>query len=108
MLGLVLVYGGVLAYLTVWAVLWAWYGAPAFGLLVFLPLALALGAVGPYRMAVRLVGAEVATSGDEPQLHARGCLTGSAPLQTSPSHGSTSHRRTCRRRLRSESGRAAP
>ena len=70
MLGLVLVYGGVLAYLTVWAVLWAWYGAPAFGLLVFLPLALALGAVGPYRTAVRLVGAEVATSGDEPQLHA--------------------------------------
>jgi heat shock protein HtpX len=69
MLGLVLVYGGVLAYLTVWAVLWAWYGGPAFGLLVFVPLVLALGAIGPYRTALRLVGAEVATSADEPQLH---------------------------------------
>jgi heat shock protein HtpX len=70
MLGLVLVYGGVLAYLAVWAVLWAWYGAPAFGLLVFIPLALVLGAIGPYRTALRLVGAEVATSADEPQVHA--------------------------------------
>lgn len=60
----------VLADLTVWAVLWAWYGAPAFGLLVFVPLVLALGAIGPYRTALRLVGAGVATSADEPQLHA--------------------------------------
>jgi heat shock protein HtpX len=70
MLGLLLVYGGVLAYLAVWAVLWAWYGAPAFGLLIFIPLALVLGAIGPYRTALRLVGAEVATAADEPQLHA--------------------------------------
>jgi heat shock protein HtpX len=70
MLGLVLVYGGVLTYLAVWAVLWAWYGAPAHGLLVFIPLALVLGAIGPYRAALRLVGAEDATSADEPQLHA--------------------------------------
>jgi len=69
-LGLALVCGGVLAYLTVWAVLWAWYGAPAFGLLVFVPLVVALGAIGTYRTALRLVGAEVATSADEPQLHA--------------------------------------
>jgi heat shock protein HtpX len=70
MLALVLVYGGVLAYLTVWAMLWAWYGAPAFGLLVFIPVALVLAAIGPYRTALRLVGAEVVGPDEEPELHA--------------------------------------
>jgi heat shock protein HtpX len=70
MLGLVLIYGGVLAYLTVWAVLWAWYGAPAFGLLVFIPVALVLAGLGPYRTALRLVGAEVVGPDEEPALHA--------------------------------------
>ena len=70
MLALVLVYGGVLAYLTVWAVLWAWYGAPAFGLLVFIPVALVLAAIGPYRTALRLVGAEVVGPDEEPEVHA--------------------------------------
>jgi heat shock protein HtpX len=69
-LGLVLVYGGVLAYLTVWAVFWAWYGAPAFGLLAFIPVALVLAALGPYRTALRLVGAEVVGPDEEPALHA--------------------------------------
>ena len=70
MLALVLVYGGVLAYLTVWAVLWAWYGAPAFGLLVFIPVTLVLAAIGPYRTALRLVGAEVVGPDEEPEVHA--------------------------------------
>jgi len=70
MLALVLVYGGVLAYLTVWAVLWAWYGAAAFGLLVFIPVALVLAAIGPYRTALGLVGAEVVGPEEEPEVHA--------------------------------------
>jgi heat shock protein HtpX len=70
MLALALVYGGVLAYLTVWAVLWAWYGAPAFGLLVFIPVTLVLAAIGPYRTALRLVGAEVVGPDEEPEVHA--------------------------------------
>ena len=70
MLALVLVYGGVLAYLTVWAVLWAWYGAPALGLLVFVPVALVLAAIGPCRTALRLVGAEVVGPDEEPEVHA--------------------------------------
>jgi heat shock protein HtpX len=69
-IALVLVYGGVLAYLTVWAVLWAWYGAPAFGLLVFVPVALVLAAIGPYRTALRLVGAKVVGPDEEPEVHA--------------------------------------
>jgi heat shock protein HtpX len=69
-LGLVLLYGGVLAYLVVWAVLWAWYGAPAFALLVFIPVVLLLTAIGPYRTALRLVGAEIARPDEEPALHA--------------------------------------
>jgi heat shock protein HtpX len=70
MLALVLAYGGVLAYLTVWAVLWAWYGAPAFGLLVFIPVGLVLAAIGPYRTALRLVGAKVVGPDEEPEVHA--------------------------------------
>jgi heat shock protein HtpX len=68
-LGLVAVYGGVLVYLTAWAVLWAFYGAPALGLLGFVPVALVLTALGPYRAARRLVGARIVSPEEEPALH---------------------------------------
>ena len=50
--------------------LWARYGAPAFGLLVFIPVALVLAAIGPYRTALRLVGAEVVGPDEQPEVHA--------------------------------------
>lgn len=68
-LGLVAVYGGVLAYLTAWAVLWAFYGAPALGLLGFVPVALVFTALGPYRAALRLVGARIVSPEEEPALY---------------------------------------
>jgi heat shock protein HtpX len=70
MLGLLAVYGGALAYLTAFAVLWAWYSKPVLGLAAFIPVALALLALAPYRTALRLVGAQIVEPGEEPTLHA--------------------------------------
>jgi len=70
MLVLVLLYGGVLAYLAGFAVLWARQGAPALAAAAFVPLWLVLGTLGPYRTALRLVGADVVSPGEEPELHA--------------------------------------
>ena len=70
MLALVFLYGGVLVYLTVLAVLWARQGAPALAAASFVPLLLALGALGPYRTALRLAGARIVTPAEEPNLHA--------------------------------------
>jgi heat shock protein HtpX len=69
-LGLLVVYGGVLAYLTAFAVLWGWYGAPALGLAAFIPVGLVLVALAPYRTALRFVGAEIVEPVEEPSLHA--------------------------------------
>jgi heat shock protein HtpX len=82
MLALVVIYGGVLAYLTVFAVLWTRQGAPTLAAAAFVPLWLVLGALGPYRTALRLVGAHVASPTEEPELHAaldRLCALADAP-----------------------------
>jgi heat shock protein HtpX len=82
MLALVVIYGGVLAYLTVFAVLWTRQGAPTLAAAAFVPLWLVLGALGPYRTALRLVGAHVASPTEKPELHAaldRLCALADAP-----------------------------
>ena len=70
MLALVLVYGGVVAYLTVFAVIWARQGVPALAFLAFVPVWLVVGASGPFRSALRLVGADIVSAEEEPRLHA--------------------------------------
>jgi heat shock protein HtpX len=70
MLALVVLYGGALTYLTAFAVLWARQGAPALAAAAFVPLWLVLGALGPYRTALRLIGAQVVSPAEEPELHA--------------------------------------
>ena len=70
MLALVLLYGGVLAYLTFFAVLWARQGTPWLAAAAVVPLWLVLGSLGPYRTALRLVGAHVVAPAEEPELHA--------------------------------------
>jgi heat shock protein HtpX len=70
LLGLVALYGGVLAYLVGFAVLWAFFGGPVFGLVAFVPVALALGALGSFNAALRLTGARVVTPTEEPLGHA--------------------------------------
>lgn len=82
MLALVVIYGGVLAYLTLFAVLWGRQGAPSLAAAAFVPLWLVLGALGPYRTALRLVGAHVISHAEEPELRAaldRLCALADAP-----------------------------
>ena len=68
---LVVLYGGALAYVTLFAVLWARSGAAlAVVLSAFVPVGLALGALSPYRTALRLSGASYVGPDDEPALHA--------------------------------------
>lgn len=70
MLALALVYGGALAYLTLFAVLWARSGAAlALVLSAFIPVGLALAVLSPYRTALRLSGASYVGPEDEPALH---------------------------------------
>jgi heat shock protein HtpX len=83
-LGLALgaIYGGALAYIVFFAVLWARAGATGVALVTVVPVALALAALSPYRTALRLSGAAHVDPADEPALHAaldRLCALADAP-----------------------------
>jgi heat shock protein HtpX len=80
---LVAIYGGALAYVIFFAVLWARESALAVALASIVPFVLVVAALGPFRRALTLSGATFSSRADEPELHAaleRLCALAAAPM----------------------------
>jgi heat shock protein HtpX len=66
---LVAIYGGALAYVVFFAVLWGRESPGAVAWIVLLPVVVFVAALDPYRTALRLSGAALAGPEEEPRLH---------------------------------------